>query len=1072
MVEKPKDVKLILTEVMQKSTTEERTAYLEEVCGDDAGLRNEVESLLQLEGKVGDFLEIPLFVSSANLDESPLTEGPGTIIGRYKLLEKIGEGGMAVVYMAEQQKPIHRKVALKIIKLGMDTKSVIARFEAERQALAMMDHPNIAKVLDAGATETGRPYFVMELVKGVSITKYCDNNKLSTQKRLDLFQQVCNAVQHAHQKGIIHRDIKPSNIMVTSHDGKPVPKIIDFGIAKAINQRLTEKTLFTRYAQIIGTPAYMSPEQAELNDLDVDTRSDIYSLGVLLYELLTGTTPFSEEELREAGYVAMQKIIREQEPVRPSTKLSKLTDMASEVADHRGTTPELLGRMLRRDLDWIVVKALDKDRTRRYDTVHALAEDIRRYLKNEPITAGSPSLSYRILKFCRRNRSHVAIAVVVLILLIVSAVGILTYLHNIEVKWARQEALPMITKLVEQNDYLAAFFLARQVEKYIPEDPVLLKLWTDISRSYTVRTEPEGADVYYKEYSDIEGEWLYLGRSPLESIRFPRGVYRWKLVKEGFETRECGIGGIRDIITLKLQLKNSHPEMVYIYSRRHGDYLMDKYEVTNAQYKEFVDAGAYDKQECWKHSFMTDGGELLWEEAMSEFIDKTGRPGPATWEAGTYPEGKARFPVSGISWYEAAAYAQFAGKSLPTLSHWFEVARCHSEAAVIVPYSNFGEGPAPVGSHHGVGLQGLHDMAGNVREWCFNATDDSAGRRYILGGAWTDPEYMFNLRDITTPWDRLPQNGFRCVKYLPAEDLVSPSLFEPIQRHFRRDVSKPKPYSDEEFRSDKRLYSYDRTDLEACKESIDRSPENWRTERITFNAAYGDERVTAYLFVPKKARPPYQLIVFFPGAATAGLASSESLRNVWIFDYILQSGRAVIHPIYKGTYDRRYEKSLPDRSTAQVAYRNRSVQIYQDLARTIDYLETRDDMNLEKLTYLGFSLGAMEGPLWVALEDRIRLAILVAGGCNTWDDPIPSANPLRFASRVQVPTLMLNGLNDAIFPHDNQKALFEFLGTPDEHKDHLTYPTGHVIRGQSREQMKRDILKWLDKYLGHVKKLD
>jgi len=395
----------------------ERAAYLRTACGNNPDLFSHIQNLLRVYDAQDDFLEAPPWCAEIPLDRSSVMETAGTTIGHYKLLEKIGEGGMAVVYMAEQEEPIRRKVALKIIKLGMDTKSVIARFEAERQALALMDHPNIAKVLDAGATDTGRPYFVMELVKGVSITEYCDKNKLSTPERLDLFQQVCNAVQHAHQKGIIHRDIKPSNIMVTSHDGQPMPKVIDFGIAKATNQRLTEKTFFTRYAQMIGTPAYMSPEQAEMSALDVDTRTDIYSLGVLLYELLTGTTPFSEEELRSAGYLEMQRIIREQEPVRPSTRLSTLTDTLPEVAAQRGTTPDLLGKMLRGDLDWIVVKALEKDRTRRYETAHALAEDIGRHLKNESIIAGSPGVSYRLNKFVRRHKSKVITVFSAIILL-------------------------------------------------------------------------------------------------------------------------------------------------------------------------------------------------------------------------------------------------------------------------------------------------------------------------------------------------------------------------------------------------------------------------------------------------------------------------------------------------------------------------------------------------------------------------------------------------------------------------------------------------------------------------------
>src|SRR5438034_3928845 len=398
-------------------TGAERASFLNGACLGDSALRQRLEALLaahdQPDNLVPTQAEAARPTIKLDLADAP-DEAVGQTLGRYKLLERVGEGGCGVVYVAEQEEPVRRRVALKVIKLGMDTRQVVARFEAERQALAMMDHPNIAKVLDAGTTDTGRPFFVMELVRGIRITDYCDQNNLPTGERLDLFIKVCHAIQHAHQKGIIHRDIKPSNILVTLHDGVPVPKVIDFGIAKATEARLTDATVYTQLHQLIGTPAYISPEQAEMSGLDIDTRSDIYSLGVLLYELLAGSTPFDAKELMGSGLDAMRKTIREREPVRPSTRLATLQgEELTTTARRRSIDAPKLVHLLKGDLDWIVMKCLEKDRQRRYETANGLAADLKRHLNNEPVVARPPSAAYRFQKLVRRHR--VAFMAVVLI---------------------------------------------------------------------------------------------------------------------------------------------------------------------------------------------------------------------------------------------------------------------------------------------------------------------------------------------------------------------------------------------------------------------------------------------------------------------------------------------------------------------------------------------------------------------------------------------------------------------------------------------------------------------------------
>jgi WD40 repeat protein/tetratricopeptide (TPR) repeat protein len=488
-----------------------RRAFLDHACAGNEALRQEVDSLLAAHERMGEFLGHRPTVLEHALEPAAYAatpsdaEAPGTRIGRYKLLQQIGEGGMGVVYMAEQEEPVRRRVALKIIKLGMDTRSVVARFEAERQALALMDHPNIARVLDGGATDTGRPYFVMELVQGVPITTFCDENGLNSQARLKLFVEVCQAIQSAHQKGVIHRDIKPSNVLVTLHDGVPVPKVIDFGIAKATNQKLTEKTVFTNFGSMIGTPAYMSPEQAEMSGLDVDTRSDIYSLGVLLYELLTGSTPFPEKRLRSLAYGEMQRVILQEEPEKPSTRLSTL-DHEQKVAVARNRSVELpsLSRLLKGDLDWIVMRCLEKDRTRRYETANGLASDIQRHLGNEPVVARPASAAYRIRKLVRRNKvAFAAICAVAAAVLVGLGTSTSLFLKERRTRQRAEVAETAATRNAEANRLQLLRLRIETGARHLREGHLSLALSWFVQAYKLDRAQPDAAEDHQVRLASI-----------------------------------------------------------------------------------------------------------------------------------------------------------------------------------------------------------------------------------------------------------------------------------------------------------------------------------------------------------------------------------------------------------------------------------------------------------------------------------------------------------------------------------------------------------------------------------------
>jgi serine/threonine protein kinase/dienelactone hydrolase len=1106
--------------------TAERAAFLERECATNAGLRHRLEKLLQAHDEAGTFLADPAVnvapgsssaALSGGLGETVIlpavTEKPGDLIGRYKLLQPIGEGGCGVVYMAEQEEPVRRRVALKVIKLGMDTRQVIARFEAERQALALMDHPNIAKVFDAGATETGRPFFVMELVRGIKITDYCDQQNLSTRQRLDLFIQVCHAIQHAHQKGIIHRDIKPSNILVTLHDGVPVPKVIDFGIAKATaQQRLTDKTYYTAFEQFIGTPAYMSPEQAEMSGLDIDTRSDIYALGVLLYELLTGKTPFDAQTLSAAGLDEMRRIIREQEPVRPSTRLTQelvgadVRRLKSNTTDEPGANEEIrassrrllqtkeLIATLRGDLDWIVMKCLEKDRTRRYETAHALVEDIQRYLRQEPVLAHSPSVFYRLQKFARRQGARLGVGTAMTVLLVGLVATALMYRRASNLQWAKGEALPQVLELAKEGHNQAAFDLAKQIQIHLPNDPALKELWPRISSDYSISSTPPGAEVWCREYTATNQPWRHLGRTPVEKVTLARCMYRWRYEKAGFAAHECV--GDQDSFTgtfhVRLRQKGEAEGMVWIgpgsnhvqtddFTRMVAipvpEFLMDQFEVTNEQFKRFVDQGGYQNPQFWKDlRFIKEGRELSWAESIREFRDQTGQPGPATWQGGTYQPGQENYPVGGVSWYEAAAYARFAGKSLPSVHHW-DRAACLGESQVIVPLSNLGserQGLAPVGHYLGMGHTGLGDMAGNVREWCLNATDNSGETRYILGGSWDEPTYVFAEKVSRSVWNRAPENGFRCAQFPAGETTASAALFNPLPLPAWRDYSRLSPLSDEEFAALKSMYRYDPRPLNARVENTDDRSLFWRKEKISFDAAYGGDRVIAHLFLPKQGKPPYQTVIFFPGVNAVTDNVFTGLPYGSFTEYIINSGRALLFPIYYGTYERPAARgrvwSMSSVIETPWAYRDWMVYTVKDLGRCIDFLEARSDLDRDRIAYYGVSHGAILGPVMLAVEDRVKTGVFAIGGL------VPIQMPRYFdialyAQRVKTPILMVNGAEDMLVPlMASEQPLYELLHQANAQTTRKLYPGGHgVLEGMFGQQIRQDVLAWLDRSLGPVK---
>ena len=659
------------------------------------------------------------------------------------------------------------------------------------------------------------------------------------------------------------------------------------------------------------------------------------------------------------------------------------------------------------------------------------------------------------------------------VLLVLSVAAYLIIPPIVKKQNARNKLLPAIEQLANEN-YLPgtdAFDMAVKADKYIADDSALIRLWPLVSVPVSFKTEPEGAEVFWKDYDKPNSAWRSAGSTPLDSVRFPRTFIRGEIRKEGYQTIEFAGTGFPK---LTLDKAGSLPEnMVRIPTRvapmtivgleSHvgktvGEFLIDSYEITNKQFKAFIDAGGYTNKKFWNYPISPGKDNSV---VVAGFTDRTGRQGPSNWEAGTYPDGMENHPVTGISWYEASAYAAYANKQLPTVFHWSAVALT-GNTAFLVPVSNFnGKTTVPVGSLAGHSYLGVYDIAGNAREWCLNESSVQ-GQRFILGGGWNDPTYAFNDSYTQNALDRSQSNGFRCIKELPGDSTMG-LLTGPVRMAFR-DYWKEKPVDDKTFAIYLQHFSYDKTPLNAkIEKNID--GESWKAEKITFDAGYNNERMEAYLYMPKNFQPPFQTIVFFPGSGVIYLKKYDPINSIKRIDFILKSGRAVIVPIYKGTYERfdSLKSSTPDET---VFYKDHVIMWRKDIGRSIDYLETRNDIQLNKIGYLGFSWGGRLGGTFAAIEKRLKVVVLNVGGLKM-EKSLPEIDQINFLPRVVQPVLMLNGKHDMFFPVEtSQKPMFELLGTPKKDKNLIIYDAGHQV---PLIELVKESLHWYDKYLGPVK---
>jgi dienelactone hydrolase len=972
-------------------------------------------------------------------ERRPHADGSDPLIGRqigtYKVTSRLGAGGAGEVYRAIDTN-LRRPVAIKLLSERVADAAMRRRFQSEARTASSLNHPHIVTVHDAGEFE-GRQYLVTEFVDGGTLRDWARAAARDPQAIVDLLLGVGDALATAHDRGIVHRDVKPDNILVSTEG---YAKLADFGLAKlfehsAAAAHTTMIGAETQTGVVMGTVGYMSPEQAA--GRGVDARTDMFSFGVVLYELLSGRRPFAANTALDELHAIVH---------RPEAPLP-------------GAVPGALQR--------VVTRALAKNPADRYDTMRDMVAELRSVARHTAAVRESR----------RWPRARVVVGLVALVAVGASLVGWWSYRQAARRAWVEQSAVPEIARLIETNRALAALTLYQRAEQYAPESRSLFRLAEGVAAGpKTFETTPPGARIYISDYSAAAGDdvsdWQLVGDAPVTTNQIPdHGYYRVRAVKAGFAAADLVAGPVLArpaVIRITLHADGTVPSgMVSVPATQATTtvpplslppFWIDRYEITNQQFKEFVDAGGYQRPEYWQHPFVKNGQTLSWQQAMAEFRDLTGRPGPATWQLGAYAEGAGDLPVGGVSWYEAEAYAAFAGKSLPTVYEWNHAAGAPAGTSNILQLSNFaGKAPSVRDAHRGMAPFGTFDMAGNLKEWTWNAT---GAARYVLGGAWDESPYTFSMADARMPFDRDDTLGFRCVRRPTAPP---PGSFAEITVPRRRNLAREKePVADDTYRHFAQLHAYDhKAELDAMPGPSDESSPYWRRQTISVRAAYGDERerVILHLFLPKNTPPPYQVVAVMGGSTITTLRSVDDFN--YPFQFLIRSGRAVLIPAFRGTLER---GPSPGRLPAANQERERALDWSMDLGRSIDYLESRSDIDTKKLGFYGLSLGAAHGVRMIAVDRRFQAAVFSAGGLLQIQPPETDA--WNFAPRVRTPVLMVNGRDDFQFQVEtNQKPLFQALGTPD--KRHILYDGGHGNL-VTRPDLIGEILNWFDRYLGPV----